>query len=368
MSSAKFEPADHSGVLVRLIHLTALIYPALLVYGSLFPWANWTATGTPVLSYLTAPFPRYWTGLDLLANVGLYVPLGFFWALWILARPRLQKYWWNATFLALALSFGVETLQNWLPSRVPSNVDLVCNGLGALMGALMARYFGGQWISRGYQWAQRWLLLDASGELGVFLLIFWFVGQWAPDGVLFASGHWRNVWLTWPPDWMSSASESAAARWEAAAVAAYLVAIGLMLRELLRCGRRQSLSIILLIFMVAATARAVSAAVMLRTSAAFDWLTYGAQTGLLVGGLILIPAVFLPGHWRRYLAIVALLAGTLAVNLSGTSPYFRSLVPAGSGSAFYNLAGLTELVALLWPLAALIWWISRSRRSPIMSG
>ena len=31
---------------------------------------------------------------------------------------------------------GLETLQNFLPSRVPSNVDLGCNALGGLIGAL----------------------------------------------------------------------------------------------------------------------------------------------------------------------------------------------------------------------------------------
>lgn len=352
----------------RLIGLLALIYPALLLYGSLFPLLGWTDSGVRPLAFLGAPFPRYWTLLDLLANLGLYLPLGFFWTIWLRGSPHLQRFWWCATLAAVALSFGVEVTQNWLPSRVASNIDLLCNALGALTGALLARYFGPRWLAAVDTWAARWLIVDASGELGLLLLVLWFVGQWVPEGALFVSGDWRAVWTGWPPDWAPSFGETAAVRLESAAVACYLLVVGLMLRELLFGQRRQRLAGVFLFFVCAVTARAIAAAFMVRPAAAFDWLTFGAESGLLAGSLMLVFAFYMPARLRCWMAVVALLCGTLAINLAGPNPYGLSVLPPGSGGSFTNFAGLTELVAVLWPLAALVWWVSRLRRSPIMAG
>ena len=39
--------------------------------------------------------------------------------------------------LAGAISFGLESIQTWLPARVPSNLDLACNSLGGFIGSLL---------------------------------------------------------------------------------------------------------------------------------------------------------------------------------------------------------------------------------------
>ena len=355
-------------VFVRLSGQLALVYPALLIYGSLFPLTGWRDSGTPPLVFLSAPFPRYWTVIDLLANVGLYLPLGFFWALWLLRWPVLKKIWWIAALPAAALSLGVEVTQNWLPARVPSNIDLVCNVLGGVIGVMLARCQGERWMATLHQWIGGWIKLDRSAELGVLLLGLWLVGQWVPDGPAFVSGDWRALWTSWPPDWAPDFSESAGPTLEAIAVAGHLLAVGMMLRELMGGSRWQGLANAALFFLGAATARALAAAFMVRTAVAFDWLTVGAQQGLIVGGLLLIPVFFLPDQVRRWLAVLTLLLATLAVNLAGPNPYGLSALAPDAGGAFSNFFGLTELVAVIWPLAALLWWISRMRRSPIIAG
>ena len=355
-------------LLIRLSGQLSLVYPALLLYGSLFPLAGWRDSGIAPLAFLGAPLPRYWTVHDLLVNVGLYLPLGFLWALWLLRLPALQKTWWIATLPALALSFGIEVTQNWLPSRVPSNLDLFCNFLGSVVGAGLARYRGVLWMAMWRQWIGRWMQLDRSAEFGMLLLGLWMVGQWVPDGPLFVTGDWRAAWPSGPPDWVPHFSDSAAPTLEAVAVAGHLMVVGLMLRELTRAGRWQGLANACLFFLCAATARALSAAFMVRTSVAFEWLTVGAEQGLIVGALVLIPAFFLPDRWRRWLAVSTLVVATLAINLASANPYGTSILPAAAGGAFSNFAGLTAMVTVLWPLAALAWWISRLRRSPIIAG
>jgi VanZ family protein len=111
------------------------IYAALIVYASLYPFEQWRSQGVEWTAFLMAPWPKYWTGFDVWSNVLGYAPLGF---IGVLALRRSARHW-PAVLLTVAtaslLSLGLETLQLFLPARVPSNVDWGLNTLGALSGA-----------------------------------------------------------------------------------------------------------------------------------------------------------------------------------------------------------------------------------------
>ena len=48
----------------------ALVYAALIVFASLFPFMGWRAQGIPPWVFLLAPLPPpYWTGFDVAINV-----------------------------------------------------------------------------------------------------------------------------------------------------------------------------------------------------------------------------------------------------------------------------------------------------------
>lgn len=67
------------------------------------------------------------------ANVLMFVPLGALVAAQLPSRRRLL-----AALIGLGISVIIETSQLlWLPSRVADVFDLVSNGLGALLGALL---------------------------------------------------------------------------------------------------------------------------------------------------------------------------------------------------------------------------------------
>ena len=51
------------------------IYATLIVYASLYPFDNWRFQGIAPWSFLTAPWPRYWTRFDVVANALGYLPL-----------------------------------------------------------------------------------------------------------------------------------------------------------------------------------------------------------------------------------------------------------------------------------------------------
>eukprot|EP01136_Pigoraptor_vietnamica_P031922 Opistho-1_new@93131 len=92
----------------------------LIVYASLYPFAEWRNQGISPLNFLTAPLPRYWTGFDVGVNLAGYAPLGFLLALAALRSGRIRWAVTVAVLCAGALSLAMETLQSYLPSRVPS--------------------------------------------------------------------------------------------------------------------------------------------------------------------------------------------------------------------------------------------------------
>ncbi|MDB5745791.1 MAG: hypothetical protein JWP72_639, partial [Massilia sp.] len=112
-----------------------LAYLLLIVYASWFPFTGWRSNGLPLLSFMNLVKQRYWTGFDVMVNVVGYVPLGILLALAM--YPLIRGVW--AALLAAILGFLVsgtmEAVQNFLPSRVPSNLDLVTNAAGAFIGA-----------------------------------------------------------------------------------------------------------------------------------------------------------------------------------------------------------------------------------------
>ncbi len=79
---------------------------------------------------------------DLAQNIALYLPLGFFLGL---ACRRSRMKWWTVVLVtivsAAALSGTAEFVQQFLPARVSSLTDVMCNILGAAVGGLCAYVF-----------------------------------------------------------------------------------------------------------------------------------------------------------------------------------------------------------------------------------
>ena len=71
--------------------------------------------------------------LEFLANVALFIPVGMF--LLLLVGTR---FWWVALLASLFLTAFIEAAQRSIPGRVPDEQDVMANGLGAVIGALVA--------------------------------------------------------------------------------------------------------------------------------------------------------------------------------------------------------------------------------------
>jgi glycopeptide antibiotics resistance protein len=81
----------------------------------------------------------YWTRLEVLANVAMFVPLALL-LTFVLGARR----WWLALLLCVALSAGVELAQHvLLPGRVATVRDVIANGVGAAIGVVIASVIEG---------------------------------------------------------------------------------------------------------------------------------------------------------------------------------------------------------------------------------
>lgn len=342
----------------------ALAYAAWVVYGSLFPLAGWRDDGLSPLLFLFAGLPRYWTLFDLASNVLLYLPLGFLG--FRLGRRRLGR--WLALAAAVggaaALSFGVEVVQHWLPSRVQSNLDLLCNGAGAVAGGGLAWRYEAGWRD-AWQDIRRRVLRPAGGvEAGVALLAVWALVQLSPSHVLFGSSLVGVAGAGWLP----LVEPGRRIETEALAVAAHLLAVALLAAHVFTGQRPRLLAWILFGGLAVAAAKAVVAAFALGFANAFEWLSAGAQWGAVAGALAVAAAIALPPRWRLVVALAALLVGSAALLTLPSSPYVAAFPPRFATSPLRNLFGALEWLGRIWPLLAAAYALWQVRRRPAAAG
>lgn len=129
-----------SAVLSRsrpLILWLLLAVVALIAYGSLYPFnfkPDAVDGGGLVEALRELSWARAGRG-DRIANVLLYLPLGFCLFLWLDTRVRRSVALVLAVVIGSALSLAIEVAQVYISIRVPSLTDLTLNALGTLVGA-----------------------------------------------------------------------------------------------------------------------------------------------------------------------------------------------------------------------------------------
>ncbi len=321
----------------------------LIVYACLHPFTGWRDTGLPVFDYLRQPWPRYYTLTDLTVNVLGIVPFSF--ALVAAMPSRLSR---GGAVLAailttLLLSLSVETLQNFLPSRVPSNLDVGCNTLGGVLGALA----GGRWSGRLFdprsgltRWRKRRIVPGHVGEIGLVVLGLWLLTLLTPESLLFATGDLRRLFdLPTPLQF----NPTRFVKVEAAIAASQLVAVGLTARCIMRDFTPWP---IVLLVLLGLGAKTLASATFFAPGDPLHWATPGGQIGLGAGAALLGLCLLLPARSHAMLAGMALLVGTALVNLAPENPFLPSDAALIRQGNFLNFHGLTQLTASLWPFIA----------------
>lgn len=343
---------------ILLARYLALAWCGLVIYGSLHPFSGWRDTGISPFAFLEGGWPRYWTVFDLAVNVAVYIPLGFLLTLALDRIPGRYSAPVLAVLLAAGVSFSLESLQTWLPSRVPSNLDLACNSLGGLLGAIWAQYVGPRIFARITALEHRLIAPVPHAELGLTLLGLWLLVPLSPETLLFGAGDLRQALG------LAGAVPFAAdsfALIEASITALNAIAVGLILR-LLTARLLWAYLVVPLFLILGLVVRTLASAILINPGEALAWLTPGAQMGLLVALLFLAVSLALPATLRLMLAALALMSATVLVNLAPPNPYSMAALATWRQGHFLNFNGLTRLVGTLWPFLTLPFLLLTTRR------
>ncbi len=341
-----------------------------MVYATLYPLSGWRLIGVGAFSFLSDPWPRYWTWFDFLTNIAAYLPLGVFGFVW------LRRHMAPAFAVAFAIAAGVvlslllEAAQTWLPDRVPSRADWLANSIGAIAGAMTVAALG-RWRRRPGPANLQW---SPDAGLTIALLVVWLIVQCRPQQLLFATGHWLDTWLAWAPDSGEPALDQAIRRMqalvaqariderfatfaEACAVAANMVAIGLLAMRLVRpAGPR--LLVACLVIGAGMAASLVTGAVLLGDPGWMWSLSPGNQGGLVLGLIGLLMLAWTGDGLALAIAAMLIVVAAILVNLVPENAYFASTVERWDPGALRNLDAVNRAAAIAWPAAALVFCVA----------
>jgi len=335
-----------------LARAISLSYALLIIYVSLNPFDFNFSNGITAWAWLDAPLPRFITLFDVSVNILAYIPLGFL--LVFACYPR----WRNFVALSIGLgfsailAFSVESLQTWLPTRIPSQMDWWANVLGGLLGGLLAIPLGPQWLSGSAirRRFDRWFGSNWAA-CALFLLFPW--AQIYPQSSWLGTGVWGHAIFA-SVDWGTMVVNHVVQ--ESIITAMCWLGTGLLLSLGMRVKAPQwrilnGLLCFTVLVKIAFTA--------LQFGAEFSllWLTAGAIWGMVAGSLLLRWALHFSGDSKAWLALVCLVSATVAINLLPDNPYFILTLRHWYQGRLLHFNELMQWVSVVWLLLALFWVI-----------
>ena len=342
--------ADRPSALARYL-LAA--YALLIVYASLNPFSGWRDPGVSPLFFLTEPLPRYIVAFEVAANIAAYVPMGLLLTLAMHPRWRGAPALAGAMLCALGMSFCLEALQSYLPTRIPSNIDLAANFLGGTLGAAAGGLLTRHLLRDDGLHSLRYRLFreGARVDLGLVLLGLWLISLLYPGTSLFGNGDLRAVFSE--PGGELHPAETFI-RFEALVVGSNTVAVGLLLALLV--GRDQPVRALFIALLgLGLGVRTLCYGLLFNTHNLFDWLTPGASLGLAGGVLVVLVAVMFSRAAKIMLCGLALMAATSLVNFAPENPYFLAALADWQQGHFLNFNGFTRVLSAAWPFAAILY-------------
>jgi len=347
----------------------SLVYVGLVVYASLYPFADWRYQGIVPWAFLGSPLPRYWSGFDVVINVLGYMPLGFLLALGALRSGKYRFATLTATLAAAALSLLMESLQSYLPARVPSQVDLALNLTGAWLGAVMAGLLERLGvIDHWSRFRARWFVPDARGAL--VLLSLWPLALLFPAAVPFGLGQvserieatlgdWLedSPWLYWLPV-REVELQPLAPGAELVCVALGLLLPCLLAYSIIRAPARRAL-FALLALGTGVVATALSAALSYGPEHLWAWVSLPGRVGLGLAALMALVLLWVPTRAASTLLLLALAIDLSLINQAPTGPYLAQTLATWEQGRFIRFNGLALWLGWLWPYAALVYVLTR---------
>ena len=353
----------------------ALVYCGLIVYASLYPFANWRDQGIEPWFFLTAPLSKYWTVFDVVSNLLGYMPMGFLLTLSALRTGR-SRYALRLAVLAISvLSLLMESLQAYLPNRVPSNLDLILNISGGALGAASA------WgleklgvLQRWNRFRENWFVEDARG--GLVLLALWPLALLFPTSIPLGLGQVLERMeaklaelLADTPflDWLPVRDIELQPMWPA--LEWLCVQLGLLIPCLLgfciiRSKVKRGWFLAWVCFLGIGTT-ALSTALSFGPEHTWVWFSGPVKAAFVSTMLLSSLLLWVPCRASAALALLVLGVDLSLINQTPAGPYFEQTLFLWEQGGFIRFHGLAQWLGWLWPFAALVYlmnllWIADS--------
>lgn len=343
----------------RLRTLLAIGYTLFIAYVSLSPFTGWRDQGLRFNDVLSIPLLSTFTPFDAVVNVLAYIPFGFLVGLALRARFAVAASLLVALACGIGLSAGMEFLQMYLPSRTSSNLDVLTNSSGTLIGTLLAvNVASWSWFRLGLmRWRSSQFHHGREMDFGLALLALWVFGQINPSLPMLG-----NVFITEAVHQPFVAPLPEPFSWrETGVVTLNLLMLGALLLSLLRAPRRVASSLLVVLSMVALI-KFIAAAVLLKSWALLLWINGEAMLGILLGLAILILLLWIPRATVNAAGALVAVSYFLMVNfmVDGNTPAAAMSVYHWHYGHLLNYNGLAQTITLIFP-ALLLFHLWRIR-------
>ena len=345
----------------------AIIYIALIIYASLYPFQNWRNQELNPLEFLLAGWPHYWSGFDVIFNIVGYAPLGFFLTLGFLRSGSNKVAVTSGMLLAAILSLMMETLQSYLPARVPSLADWVFNSVGALLGSLSSFTLERMgFLDRWSLFRRRWFVSSSRGvSASLVLVALWPFCLLFPSVVPLGLGqiHARvqavlHEWLSDTPflNWLPNFDVQSQPL--APEVELVCVALGLLIPFLLGAAviqkKRQRMVFLGLVAVCAFLVTSLSTALSLGPIHAWSWLSSWVGAGLILGLMLCLVTIKLDPPSCDVLLIIVITLQLFLINQKGVDAYLEQNLQIWEQGRFIRFHGLAQWLGWFWPFAVLV--------------
>lgn len=270
------------------------------------------------------------------------------------AYPR----WRNFVALSIALglsailALSVETLQSWLPTRIPSLMDWWANVFGGLLGGLLAIPLGPQWLSGSAirRRFDQWFGLNWAA-CALFLLFPW--SQIYPQSSWLGTGVWGHA-IFGSIDWGTVVINQVVQ--ETVITALCWLGVALLLSTGLRTKAPQW-RILMGLLSLTVVMKTFFTALQFGGEFSLIWLTAGALWGMVLASFLLWRTLRLNHKTRFNLALLCLVIGTIAINVLPDNPYFILNLRHWYQGRLLHFNELMQWVSVVWLPIALIWMI-----------
>ena len=351
MSSSFLFPSARYARSSRLVAYLTVAYLLLVVYASLYPFADWRVPNDDATLFLFAGWPPYIVASDVVLNVLAYAPLGLLLTLmWMGHVPR-----WAAVALgvtaALLLSLVLEYAQAYLRTRISSNVDVLTNSIGALWGAVVAYVWGERWLLSGelHRLREQYFRPGARTDFAFVLLALWMLTQLNAEIWLFGNGNLRHFL---PAKFGVRYTADAYLLLEAGVAALNFSGVAFLIGAIARSFAAAAVSVTTLVLTALMLKSIASMALFIPGNPGL-WLTPGSVLGMVAGVMLWLPLSQLSAVNAIRAAVLCFMLGVFLVNIAPENPYLVAALQVLQSGQFLRFNAMIGLLSSWWPFLVL---------------